>query len=164
MYMWVYLLTIIYCVNAQFNPFPGLPYSPGPASAFLASSQLPSSQLPSSQLGSTLLYRNEIINSAQYVTRPVDNRPYDHHGVQVQTNLGNDYLIHNMPKTGVVVTDASHMSSNWNVKNEINVNGIKTIGETLDKGSGIGNGLLNYVTSPTCIGTANRVESYLEKK
>ncbi len=50
-------------------------------------------------------YRSEKIVSAHQVSRPKESiGPCDHHGVVVNTDKGNSYLIHNTPNSGVVAT------------------------------------------------------------
>ena len=49
----------------------------------------------------------------------VSNIPVDHHGVVVNTDKGNSYLIHNGPSNGVVLTNASNMSSKWSKGEDI---------------------------------------------
>lgn len=60
--------------------------------------------------------RNEGIVSAQYVSRPSETKfpgLIPHAGVRVTTDSGSSCLIHNTPRSGTVVTDASNMSSRW---------------------------------------------------
>lgn len=64
-------------------------------------------------------YRNENIVSAYQTSRPaqgklgpaVDSVSSGHHGVVVNTDKGNSYLIHSTPESGVVCTSAKYMSS-----------------------------------------------------
>ncbi len=65
-------------------------------------------------------YRSEIVVSAYQASRPKESiGPCSHHGVVVNTDKGNSYLIHNTPSSGVVATKASNMSSNWSKGNDI---------------------------------------------
>jgi hypothetical protein len=111
-------------------------------------------------------YREERIISAQYVTRKSTSKMLtcagiDHHGIKVVTDIGNTYLIHNVPSTGTVVTD-TRMSSEWKIRENIPVRGYKTIGNALKAGSGKTNiGVVNYLTGGTCIGSAINIKKYL---
>ncbi|EFA80085.1 hypothetical protein PPL_06907 [Heterostelium album PN500] len=111
-------------------------------------------------------YKNEIVTSANYVTRPKEGSFHlaDHHGVTVKTNQGNEYLIHSTPGSGVVVTDTKHMSKNWNVDHSIPVKGEKTVHDIHKSSSGrTTNPLINYMSSGTCINTAKNGEKALKK-
>lgn len=113
-------------------------------------------------------FRNEEVISAQHVTRPlIGGGPLKyvakHHGTRMQTKEGGNWLLHNMPETGPVVTDAKHMSDKWTVK-DVNVAPGKTVGDALKSGKSripLGTG---YMASDTCIGTACRSRGYLKKR
>lgn len=114
-------------------------------------------------------WSTEQISSAQYVTRDkqgsiMKNSPIDHHGIKFTTTQGNNYLLHNTPGTGPVVTDASHMSSNWHTIHDIDVSGGKTVGGALGSAGFdlLGRERCSYIRGGTCIGTAQRVEKYLK--
>ena len=112
-------------------------------------------------------YRDEKIITAQQVERISTDKTLrlidvHHHGILVKTSLGNNYLIHNVPNTGIVVTKTP-LSENWSVKKNILVKGHKTIGGAMASNFGFTNvGIVNYLTSMTCIGTAKKVGHYLE--
>ena len=112
-------------------------------------------------------YRQEQIISAEEVRRDSINKilhsvEIGHYGVLVKTNLGNTYLIHNMPNTGVVVTQAP-MSNKWIVLKNISINGHKTIGSAMEYASGFTDvAVINYLTNGTCIGTKNKINGYLK--
>jgi hypothetical protein len=85
-----------------------------------------------------------------------------HHGIVVYTNKGNKYLIHSTPGEGTVVTDAE-MSENWVKKSDISVRGEKLVGLVFQYASGSTNDkFVNYITSGTCILTAEQAEFYLK--
>jgi len=105
-------------------------------------------------------FREEIIVSAQYVTRPT-NLFVTHHGIKVVTAEGNTYLIHSVPNTGLVVTDAP-MSIRWDIKETLKVKGTKTIDGALGSTSAITNvPVINYLTGGTCIKAAKDIKFYL---
>ncbi|EGG24590.1 hypothetical protein DFA_02833 [Cavenderia fasciculata] len=109
-------------------------------------------------------YKTEQVVSASYVTRPKEGFMHiaDHHGVVVKTNQGNNYLIHSVPSSGVVVTDAKYMTGNWRVDHPINVRGAKTVHGAHPSASGRSlNPMVNYVTSGSCIMSAKNAENYL---
>ena len=121
------------------------------------------------QGGGSGSWRNEHVVSASYHTRPLatsSSGPGSHHGVVVNTDKGNSYLIHHPGPTGITtVTPASNMSSHWTKSHDIPVHGSKTVqqvyngagGRTLDPA-------INYATGATCIGVAKNAESTLKKK
>ena len=122
----------------------------------------PSSPAPQQQPS----WATERIESAEYVTRNkqgsiMQHSPIDHHGIKLITLEGNEYLLHNTPNTGPVVTDANHMSSKWSNIKSIPVSGEKTVGDAL--GSAGLDMSDSYIGGGTCIGTACRVEKYLKK-
>ena len=85
-----------------------------------------------------------------------------HHGIVVYTNKGNKFLIHSTPGEGTVVTDAG-MSENWVKRKDISVRGEKMVGLVFQYASGhTNNKLVNYLTSGTCILTAEQAEFYLK--
>jgi hypothetical protein len=113
-------------------------------------------------------FRNEKVISAQHVTRPLTIRGplkyvANHHGTRMQTKEGGDWLLHNMPETGPVVTDAKHMSDKWTVKKDINVVPGKTVGDALKSGKSRISYGTGYMASDTCIGTACRSRRFLNK-
>ena len=88
----------------------------------------------------------------------------NHHGIKLTTKEGNQWLLHNTPGTGVVVTDAKHMSNLWRVTENINIGSGKTVGNTQwYSTSHIPSGR-RYWSSGTCIGTANRGRRYLRRR
>lgn len=107
-------------------------------------------------------WRSERVISAEHYVRPKQGNmryaPFNHHGIKMGTDKGNDYLIHNMPKTGPVVTDAKHMSADWRKRKDIKVTGHKTVGEVL------GSAGTSYIGGGTCIGTACAVKNHLKKE
>lgn len=76
-------------------------------------------------------WRQENVVSASYHTRPLASSgsgPGSHHGVVVNTDKGNSYLIHHPgPSSVTTVTNASNMSNNWSKSHDIPVNGSKTV-------------------------------------
>lgn len=108
-------------------------------------------------------WNNEKINSAQYVTRPMqngmENHFVQHHGVLLKTDEGSSYLLHNTPVTGTVITDAKFMSNKWNVDHDIPVVGDKRVGEAMGFTH---NGICGYVIGGTCIGAARQAEEYIK--
>lgn len=115
-------------------------------------------------------WRNEKITSAQHVTRPMEgdilkHLPVDHHGIVLNTDADHTWLLHNTPDSGVVVTDARHMSNNWKIKTDIKINGDKTVSEALRSAgsSSFGKEHCRYIKGGTCIGTANSVEEFLKE-
>ncbi|AYV78537.1 MAG: hypothetical protein Edafosvirus17_13 [Edafosvirus sp.] len=114
-------------------------------------------------------YRNEKIIGAQYVTRKIttgllNHIPIaDHHGIFIETDFGNTYLIHNTLASGTVVIPTKK-SSEWKIKENIKVKGYKTIGGAMDATSGKTNiASVNYITAKTCIGVAHDIKKYLMK-
>ena len=91
-----------------------------------------------------------------------------HHGVKVNTDEGNSYLIHGTLNSGVVATDASQMSKQWSKSHDIPVNGHKTVQDAMSGASARGGHITgkkgNYVTSLTCIGAAGRAEKALKNE
>ena len=82
-----------------------------------------------------------------------------HFGTVVKTDQGNKYLIHHPgPGQATTVTSASHMSSKWKNKGEINVRGSKTVGGAVSK---IGSGY--WLDAHTCLGASMQAESYLKE-
>ena len=82
-------------------------------------------------------YRSEKVVSAHQASRPkegVISGPFSHHGVVVNTDKGNSYLIHNGPSKGVVCTDAKNMSSKWSKGEDIKVSGNKTVNDAMRGG------------------------------
>lgn len=119
---------------------------------------------------STSEWGREKIISAEHVGRPMEgnilkNFPIDHHGILLHTSNGNDWLLHNTPDSGVVITDAGHMSSKWDARYSIDVTGDKTVSEALRSAgsSSFGENRCGYEKGGTCIGTAKKVEKYLRK-
>lgn len=106
-------------------------------------------------------YRQEIITSAQQMSRPKLNGYGTHYGVKVSTDQGNSYLLHSTPRSGIVATD-SPMSSNWRTDSIIDVNGYKTIGSAL-KSSGYGNKFKNYASGGTCKGACKNIRNHLNE-
>ena len=110
-------------------------------------------------------YRQEIITSAVYVTRPCEVQfikkynIYLHHDLLVKTSFGNTYLLHSTPTTGIVVT-STPLSHRWTIKKNITVVNKKTIGGAIQS-VGFKNGFTNYVTGGTCIGSTNKMIRYL---
>lgn len=114
-------------------------------------------------------WSGENVIRAEYATRPLEGNimkhmPANHHGVVLHTKDGHKWLLHNTLDSGVVITDAKHMSSKWSTHN-IPVNGHKTVGEALRSvgSSSIGQEKTGYVKGKTCIGTAHKVEEYLKQ-
>lgn len=123
-----------------------------------------------SQSRQTPNWSNERIIRAEHAQRPLEGNlrniiPVDHHGIVLHTSFGNSYLLHNTPNSGVVITDAIHMSNNWNINHDIPINNQKTVGEALHSAgsSSFGQEKCGYIKGGTCIGTANSVEDYLKK-
>lgn len=115
-------------------------------------------------------WRNERVVSGSYHTRPLGSSssssgPAAHHGVVVETDRGNSYLIHHPgPSSTVTVTPASNMSSKWEKSHDINVNGEKTVQQAYNGAGGRTNDpKVNYATAGTCIGAARGVQNALEK-
>ena len=110
-------------------------------------------------------WRQERVISASHVQRPKTvSGPADHHGVVLNTNKGNSYLVHSGPENGVVVTPASNMSPKWTTTNTIPVTGTKTVQDAFNGAGGRTNSkLTQYATSGTCIGAAAGVEKALGK-
>ena len=119
-------------------------------------------------------WRGEKVVSASYYERPKEvPGPANHHGVMVNTDKGNSFLIHNTPKSGVVATPSSQMSSNWSKSHDINVSGTKTVQNAMSGASARGGSItsnwgdfgknVNYVASGTCIGAAKGAEKALQK-
>lgn len=112
-------------------------------------------------------YRNEKIISAQEVKRDSTNKilhtsGIEHYGILVKTDLGNTYLLHSMPETGIVVTVVP-LSRKWHVIKNIKISGHKTIGGAMAYAGGFTNiGIINYITGGTCIGTKNKLHGYLQ--
>lgn len=110
-------------------------------------------------------YRQEIITSAVYVTRPCEVefiKKYDiylHHGLLVTTFSHKTFLLHSTPTTGIVVT-STPLSYKWTIKKNITVVNKKTIGGAI-KNVGFKNGFTNYITGGTCIGSTNKMIRYL---
>lgn len=120
-------------------------------------------------------YRNEKIVTAQQISRPLemkyvpkkvikilDANGINHRATKVTTDKHNTYIISNNPENGIHVTD-SKLSNKWKTVKTLNVNNDKTIGHVMKKANGVGNGMTSYITSKTCIGTANSVENVLKK-
>jgi hypothetical protein len=104
-------------------------------------------------------WRNERVVSASYHTRSLatsSSGPGSHHGVVVNTDKGNSYLIHHPgPGSVTTVTSASNMSSNWSKSHNISVQGNKTVQEVYNGAGGRSNNTyVNYATGGTCIGVA----------
>lgn len=115
-------------------------------------------------------WAGEKIVRAEYATRPLqgailEHVPFDHHGIVLHTSDGNKWLLHNTPDSGVVVTDAKHMSNKWNIVTDIHVNGDKTIAQTLRSAgsSSFHSERCGYWKGGWCYGTAKSVEKYLQK-
>ena len=110
-------------------------------------------------------WRQEQVTCAWHAQRPKTvSGPADHHGVVLKTNKGNVYLVHSGPESGVVVTPASNMGSNWEITKQIPVAGIKTVQDAFNGAGGRTNSkLTQYATSGTCIGAAAGVEKALKK-
>ena len=93
--------------------------------------------------------------------------PADHHGVVVETENDNKYLIHNTPASGVVATDGKQMSSEWSKVSDIEIKGTKTVGDAIKGGYTRGSARLGkfgeYLLSGLCIGTKHGVANALEK-
>ena len=116
-------------------------------------------------------WREKTIKEAKVVSRPLDIpggktiseiTPIKHQGVKITTQDGEQYLIHSVPTKGVVTTQAP-MSKKWTVDKNIKLDGEKTVGEAMRK-AGVGNGIINYISSPTCIGARNNIQEFLEGK
>ena len=106
-------------------------------------------------------WRNEHVVSASYQTRPMassgsNSGPGSHHGVIVNTDQGNSYLIHHPgPNATTTVTPASNMSNKWSEEHSIPVKGDKTVQDIYNGAGGrTKNPVVNYVTGQTCIGVA----------
>ena len=117
-------------------------------------------------------WRQERVVSASYHTRPLgtsSSGPARHHGVVVNTDKGNSYLIHHPGSAGsnggtTTVTSASNMSSKWSKEHTIPVSGKPTVQEVFNGAGGrTKNPIVNYVTAGTCIGAAKGAESTLKK-
>jgi hypothetical protein len=113
-------------------------------------------------------WRSENVVSASYHTRPLatsGSGPGSHHGVVVNTDKGNSYLIHHPgPSSTTTVTPASNMSSKWTKSHDIPVSGSKTVQDIYNSAGGrTTNTAFNYVTGGTCIGVAKSAESGLKK-
>lgn len=113
---------------------------------------------------------NEKIISATHVTRPLQGNiknfiPADHHGIVLHTSNGNKWLLHNTPKSGVVITDAKHMSSKWAIHANISVKGHKTVSKALKSAGSASFRKVKcgYWKGKTCIGTAKSVEEFLQE-
>jgi len=113
-------------------------------------------------------WSRESILHAEYATRPLEgvfmkHMPANHHGIVLHTSEGNTYLLHNTFESGVVVTDASHMSDRWHIEYDIPIAGKKTIGEALNSAgsNSLGGVRCGYAKGKTCIGTAGNVEDFL---
>lgn len=113
-------------------------------------------------------YRFSKITAASVWTRPKLSGPdvAGHWGVVVDIEGCGKYLIHNTPDTGVVVTDAAHMSSNWKKVADVPVKGTKTVRDALRASGGaastyVSSALARYVMGDTCVGTAAKVAEYL---
>ena len=76
-------------------------------------------------------------------------------------------MIHNTPASGVVVTDAEEMSSEWSKVSDIEIKGTKTVGDAIKGGYTRGSARLGkfgeYLLSGLCIGTKYGVAKALEK-
>ena len=112
-------------------------------------------------------WRSEKVVSASYHERPKESPgPANHHGVKVNTDKGNSYLIHNTPNSGVVATNAAQMGNQWSKSHDIPVNGHKTVQDVMSgasaRGGHITGKLGNYLTSGTCIGAAGGAEKALK--
>lgn len=114
------------------------------------------------QSGLTGIY-NEKVTNVERMSRPMGssggsaNVPFVHHqGVRVTTDQGNQYLIHKGAGYGIssqtVVTDATHMSNQWQSM------GSRDVGGTQNVGSFVGTGGANYnLVSDNCIHGAGRM-------
>eukprot|EP00056_Hartaetosiga_gracilis_P016126 m.3963 g.3963 ORF g.3963 m.3963 type:complete len:115 (-) comp3779_c0_seq1:397-741(-) len=107
------------------------------------------------------------ISSASVWSRPKQTGPdlAGHWGVVVKNRDG-DWLIHNTPASGVVVTPARYMSSKWSKQNDIPVVGKKNIRGCLRSTNGaastyVTNTVTRYIMGATCIGTFQAVVRYL---
>jgi len=110
-------------------------------------------------------WRNEIVVSASHYSRPkIGGGPFDHHGVVMTTNEGNQFLVHSGPDYGSVVTPASNMSDKWVKGESITIKGTKTVQDAYNGASGrTNNKLTQYITGGTCIGGAKGAEKALKK-
>ncbi len=113
-------------------------------------------------------WRKENVVSASYHTRPLSTTgsgPGSHHGVVVNTDKGNSYLVHHPGPGGITtVTQASNMSSKWSKTHDIPVKGVKTVQEVYNGAGGrTTNTVVNYFTGKTCIGVAKNAELALKK-
>lgn len=115
---------------------------------------------------------SEIVTSAEYMTRPIkgplkvlDDIGVSHHGVKLQTDQGNTYIIQSDVVTGTgIAGDEEVLNPKWRKINNIKVSGTKTLADTLKNGSGLTDiGVVNYATGGTCIGTATKVEKFLQQ-
>jgi hypothetical protein len=98
------------------------------------------------------------------LARIIGSGPGSHHGVVVNTDKGNSYLIHHPGPSSVTVTNASNMSNNWSKSHDIPVNGSKTVQQVYNGAGGRTNsGVVNYATGGTCIGVASNAEKTLKK-
>ncbi|CAG2193004.1 unnamed protein product [Mytilus edulis] len=116
------------------------------------------------QSGLTGIY-NEKVTNVERMARPMGssggsaNVPFvNHQGVRVTTDQGNQYLIHKGDGYGIssqtVVTDAKHMSNQWQSM------GSRDVGGNQNVGSYVGTGGANYkLLSDNCIHGAGRISS-----
>lgn len=116
---------------------------------------------------STSGFRGEQVIGAQHVSRPKEMAnvgvDFGHHGVLMQTDKGNSYLLHSTPGAGTVVTNQA-LSNKWKTDYDIPVNGNKTVGQVFNESSGRTlNPFVNYGTSGTCINAAQNAEKALRK-
>ncbi|VDI83583.1 uncharacterized protein [Mytilus edulis] len=114
------------------------------------------------QSGLTGIY-NEKVTNVERMARPMGssggsaNVPFvNHQGVRVTTDQGNQYLIHKGDGYGIssqtVVTDAKHMSNQWQSM------GSRDVGGNQNVGSYVGTGGANYkLLSDNCIHGAGRM-------
>jgi hypothetical protein len=112
-------------------------------------------------------YKDEKIVKAQHVVCKMSRIDTDrilHHGIRVETDKDNIYLIENLIETGTQITNFKDTTTKWEILEEINVIGDKTLNEAVKVGSGYGTGILKYITGKTCIGTAKDISSYLNNK
>lgn len=115
----------------------------------------------------------ENITSAQHVVRTIKTswmRIFgkifngEHHGIRVETDAGNSYVIHNAGIRGIIATNEKLMSKKWKVVNDLIVVGTKNIAGAIKAGSGYTNNwIISFVTAGSCIGTANSIKEFLER-
>ena len=87
--------------------------------------------------------------------------------MKVETTKGETYLVHNVPKTGLVATSTNNMSKQWTEKTSIPIEGDKNI-QGMFKSTGLSaylpQGEIKYVMQGTCLGSTDNMKDYLADK